>query len=109
MSTVILLTYFQVQAGALELFSDRLTEVSTKMRHDIVPTIIKITDRIRNILVSKSEGSVRPSAFRALQSIGLTLCPGEESSLTNAIQPILAAIKGHTATSVALAALSPLP
>jgi U3 small nucleolar RNA-associated protein 10 len=103
------LTYFQVQAGALELLSDRLSEVSTKMRCEIVPTIIKITEAIRDLLASKSMGSVASSAFRALQSIGITLCPGEESSLTDAIPLILAGIKGRTAASSALAALSPLP
>jgi U3 small nucleolar RNA-associated protein 10 len=102
--------YFQVHAGALELLSDRLAEVSQKMRQDIVPTIAKITDAIRNLLVSKMDASVASSAFRALQSIGLTLCPGEESSLTEIISPILAAIRGRTAAAPsALAALSPLP
>jgi len=102
-------TFFQVQAGALELLSNRLSDVSTKMRQDIVPTIVKIIDAIRNLLVSKANGSIESSALRALRSIGLTLCPGEESSLTITIPAITNAIKERTAVSLALAALSPLP
>lgn len=78
------------------------------MRQNIVPTMVKITDAIRNLLVAKTD-AVAPSAFRALRSIGLNLSPGEESSLTNTISPILAAIRERTLASWALAALSPLP
>jgi U3 small nucleolar RNA-associated protein 10 len=102
------ISYLQVQAGALDLLSQRLPNVSTKMRQDIVPTIIKIVVATRNLLVSKND-SLAPSAFRALRSIALTLCTGEESSLTETISPILTAIRERTSSSWALAAMSPLP
>ena len=79
------------------------------MRQDIAPTIIKIVAATRDLLVSKTNDSVAPSAFRALRSIALTLCPGEESSLTETIPPILIAIRERTSSSWALAAMSPLP
>jgi U3 small nucleolar RNA-associated protein 10 len=71
--------------------------------------VTKIVVAIQRLLATQTDGVLALSAFRALRSIGLTLCSGEKSSITTIIPQILSAIKNRTATPLALAALSPLP
>ncbi|KAG5644278.1 hypothetical protein DXG03_008763 [Asterophora parasitica] len=99
----------QVQSGALELLSERLPQVAEKTRLAIVSTITKIIGAIRGLLSSQPSEALSVASFKALRSIGRTLCPGEESSLTETIPLILASIKGRTGAAAAMSALSPLP
>ncbi|KAG6902641.1 hypothetical protein C0995_013766 [Termitomyces sp. Mi166 len=98
-----------VQSGALDLLSERLSQVTEKTRQTAVPTIVKIINLIRGLLTSRINESLTRAAYKALRSIGLSMCLGEESSLTEAIPLILVSIRGRTATAAALSALSPLP
>lgn len=83
--------------------------MSVKTRQDIVPTINDIVAAIQKLLITQTDGVLVSSAFKALRSIGLTLCAGEESCITTIIPQILEAIKKRAAAPSALAALSPLP
>ncbi|KAG6866337.1 hypothetical protein C0991_005804 [Blastosporella zonata] len=98
-----------VQSGALDLLSERLSQVTEKTRLSVVPIITKITGVIRGLLSSQTNEALTRAAYNALRSIGLTMCPGEESSLTEVVPLILISIKGRTAAAAALSALSPLP
>lgn len=99
----------KVQTGALDLLSHRLPDISDKIRHDITPTVNQIIESIRKVVVAQSEGPLVVSAFRAMASIGSTMCPGEENSMTNSIPLLIAAIRGRTLAASAMAALAPLP
>ncbi|KAG6909155.1 hypothetical protein DXG01_001782 [Tephrocybe rancida] len=98
-----------VQSGALELLSDRLPQVTDKTRVSIVPIIVKITGVIRNLLSSQANETLTRAAYKALRSIGLTMCPSEESCLTEVVPLMLISIRGRNVASAALSALSPLP
>ncbi|RDB23790.1 U3 small nucleolar RNA-associated protein 10 [Hypsizygus marmoreus] len=98
-----------VQTGALDLFSERLLIISDKTRFNIVPVIVKILGFVKELLSLQTDPATTLSAFKALRSIGLTLRPGEESSVTDILPLILGAINGYALASPAMAALSPLP
>ncbi|KAF8064012.1 hypothetical protein FPV67DRAFT_198389 [Lyophyllum atratum] len=98
-----------VQSGALDLFSERLPQVAEKTRLAVVPVIIKIIGVIRGLLSSQTEEALTLSSFKALRAIGLTLCPREESPITETIPLVLGFIKRRKATAAAMSALSPLP
>lgn len=93
----------------MNLFSERLPHASSKTRVNVTPTIIKIIGAVRELLKTQADQAIVLSAFSALRSIGLTMCAGEEASLTETVPLIIAAIKGRTSSSSAMAALSPLP
>ncbi|KAF9468309.1 hypothetical protein BDZ94DRAFT_1246474 [Collybia nuda] len=99
----------KIQAGAMNLLCERLPDVSPKTRQEIVPTINDIIIAIKNVLTTKADGVLLSSALRAIRSIGLTLSPGEESSITSVIPHIIKVVKTRSEAPSALAALSPLP
>ncbi|GLB44223.1 putative U3 small nucleolar RNA-associated protein 10 [Lyophyllum shimeji] len=99
-----------VQAGALDLLSERLPQVSEKTRRAVVPVIRKIIGAIVDLLTSsQANDTLTSAAFKALRYIGLSLCAGEESTVAETIPLILASIKGRKAAGPAMSALSPLP
>ncbi|KAJ6630100.1 hypothetical protein B0H10DRAFT_1984968 [Mycena sp. CBHHK59/15] len=98
----------RVQGGSLDLLSERLPEVAKGTRTKITARVNEIVEEIRKFLVLYPEGPLAASGYRALQSIGSNMCPGEESSLTTMIPVILAAIRGRKMTTSAMAALAPL-
>jgi len=65
-------------------------------------------DLIRNIVSSTPEEGLTISALMALRTISLTMRPGEESSLANAIPAVLAAIQGQKALAAAMSTLPPM-
>ncbi|KAI0670242.1 hypothetical protein C8Q78DRAFT_1138718 [Trametes maxima] len=93
-----------VQAGALDLFSSRLTEVSDKARRELTPSIVQIVDRVRSILPSAQETLAR-SALEAVAAISETLSSGEEGSLASIVPPVLGAVRQTGARASALRAL----
>ncbi|KAG5637085.1 hypothetical protein H0H81_005818 [Sphagnurus paluster] len=98
-----------VQTGALDLLSERLPQVSERTRLALVPAIAKIIGVIGELLCSHTVEAISVASFKALRSIGLSLCPGEESALAETIPFILKSIRGRNATVPAICALSPLP
>lgn len=69
----------------------------------------KITEHIRRVISQQPEVTLSIAGFRALASIGRTMCPGEESQITDAVPLILVAIRDRKTASAAMTALSPLP
>ncbi|CDO68790.1 hypothetical protein BN946_scf184989.g56 [Trametes cinnabarina] len=102
--TVLQSSSVNAQAGALELFGDRLSEVADKTRRQLTPSIVKIVDRIRAILSAASESLARP-ALRALATISDTICPGEEGPITNTLPLVLDAVRKESLRTPALQAL----
>ncbi|KAF8154101.1 hypothetical protein B0H34DRAFT_800000 [Crassisporium funariophilum] len=96
----------KVQAGALELLGKRLPDVSAQLRVQITDTVNTIIASIKNLLTTHKEGPVVTSAFQALNAIALTICPGEESSMTELVPFALSASKERPPVAAALAALS---
>ena len=89
-----------MQSGALGLFSERLPNVSAKVREDGVATIVKIIKSIQSI------ASREPmTSYQALQSIGLTVLPGEEPALTSTIPLLVAGIRARRNVASAMAVL----
>jgi U3 small nucleolar RNA-associated protein 10 len=82
--------------------------VSEKIRHEITPTVNNIIDSIRTLIALHPDGPLAVAAFRALRIIGLTTCPGEESSLMNILPLVITAIRGRKMAPSAMAALSSL-
>ncbi|KAH9893998.1 hypothetical protein C8Q73DRAFT_694035 [Cubamyces lactineus] len=93
-----------VQAGALELLSDRLSEVAEKTRRQLTPTIIQVLDRIRAVFAVAQEAVSRP-ALKAIAAISNTLCAGEEGSLTNTMPLVLNAVRQESLRAPAFGAL----
>ncbi|KAI9060150.1 hypothetical protein FKP32DRAFT_1760434 [Trametes sanguinea] len=102
--TVVQSSSANAQSGALELFGDRLTEVAEKTRRQLTPSIVKIVDRIRDILSGAQEALARP-ALRALATISDTLSPGEEGSITNTLPLVLESLRREALRIPALQAL----
>ncbi|TFK83295.1 hypothetical protein K466DRAFT_498737 [Polyporus arcularius HHB13444] len=78
-----------VQAGALELLSERLTEVAEKARAALSSSIVKVVGVIRDILSAANESPLAQSALRALTAICNTLAQGEEGSVSSAVPLVL--------------------
>ena len=94
----------QVQAGALELLSERLSDVAEKTRRQLTPTIVQVVDRIRAVFAVTQEAVARP-ALKAIAAISDTLCAGEEGSLTNTMPLVLNAVRQQTLRMSAFHAL----
>lgn len=94
----------QVQAGALELISDRLTDVAEKARRTLTITVVQIVDKIRSVLTGAEDALAR-SALRALSIVSDTLSPGEESSITSTVPLILESVRRESVRAPALHAL----
>ncbi len=86
---IVLISSFQVQAGALELLSERLTEVAEKARAALSSSIVKVVGIIRDILSAAKESPLAQSALRALTAICNTLAQGEEGSVSSAVPLVL--------------------
>ncbi|KAI0632952.1 hypothetical protein C8Q77DRAFT_1120632 [Trametes polyzona] len=95
------------QAGALELLSDRLTDVAEKARRALTPTIVQIVDKIRSVFSGAEEALAR-SALRALAVIGDSMSSGEESAITNTVPLVLGAVQRQALRVPALSTLLPL-
>ncbi|KAJ8482003.1 hypothetical protein ONZ51_g5640 [Trametes cubensis] len=93
-----------VQAGALELLSERLSDVAEKTRRQLTPTIVQVVDRIRAMFAVTQEAVARP-ALKAIAAISDTLCAGEEGSLTNTMPLVLNAVRQQTLRMSAFQAL----
>ncbi|KAJ7582775.1 hypothetical protein C8J56DRAFT_230499 [Mycena floridula] len=99
----------QVQAGALELLGDRLPRVSDKVRREISPSVITITETIRMLLTAQPEETIFSGAFKALTAIAMTGCSGEENSMIAVIPLVLAAVRSRKSSTSAMAVLAALP
>ncbi|KAI0830231.1 hypothetical protein BC628DRAFT_1357002 [Trametes gibbosa] len=92
------------QAGALDLLSDRLTNIAEKSRRMLTPTIVQIVDKIRSISSGTQENLTR-SALRALAAVNDTLSAGEESSVTSTVPLVLDALRHEPLREPALRSL----
>ncbi|KII90106.1 hypothetical protein PLICRDRAFT_686024 [Plicaturopsis crispa FD-325 SS-3] len=97
----------RIQAGALNIFTARLPLITDKTRRAITPIIVRIVDSIRKVLSASPEVSLATAAFNALKVVGATICPGEESSVTNTVPLVLAAIRDRKMAVPAITVLSP--
>lgn len=100
--------FYQIQTGALDLLESRLNQVASVVRKEVTSTINGVLECIRRILSSSENSAVVISALKALKSIAETMCPGEETSLTKALSPVLDTIQNRTTTTEAMATLLPL-
>ncbi|KAK1226193.1 snoRNA-binding rRNA-processing protein utp10 [Marasmius sp. AFHP31] len=98
-----------VKAGALELLHSRLSRISTTVRQTVASSIIKIAENVQRLLSQQLEKSLMVSAFRAIESIGLTMVPGEESCLSGLVPSLISASKDRDLASSAVSALATLP
>ncbi|KAF8192665.1 hypothetical protein K438DRAFT_2017867 [Mycena galopus ATCC 62051] len=98
----------QVQGGALDLLSERLHNVASGTRLKITTRVNASVEEIRKLLLLHPDGPLAASSYKALQSVGATMSPGEEGSLTKMVSPILSAIRGRKMAAPAMAALAPL-
>lgn len=99
---------FQIQAGALELLGQRLTDVTDNMRSTLTPTLVTLLREIKDILSSHPVTRLRRSAFYAMTSVSRTACAGEETSLLGALPLILEAVRDQDMSVAALNVLVPL-
>ena len=79
------------------------------MRQAVVPSIVKIAENVQRLFSQQPEKSIMVSAFRAIESIGLTMVPGEESCLGNLVPSLISATKDRDLASAAVSALATLP
>ncbi|KAM6493306.1 hypothetical protein JOM56_011440 [Amanita muscaria] len=99
-----------VQSGALDLLGERLPMIADNVRQTVTDMVKKVIDWIRTLITSQIDVPVMEPAFRALRSIGSSLQPGEEATISDAVPIILAIIKQEAPIAhVALASLVPLP
>ncbi|KAG7098539.1 hypothetical protein E1B28_000475 [Marasmius oreades] len=98
-----------VQAGALDLLYSRLPKISTSVRQEVVPSIVKIVESVQTILSHRPEKAAIFSALKAIEAIGSTMSQGEESCLTNLISSMIVLIKDRELGTSAMSALAPLP
>ncbi|KJA17838.1 hypothetical protein HYPSUDRAFT_191636 [Hypholoma sublateritium FD-334 SS-4] len=98
----------KVQAGALELLAKRLPDVSAKARPGVSTSVISILTSIKHLTTTQKDGQVIVHAFHALESIASTICPGEESLLTELVPFTLSGTKDSNLAKSALAALAPM-
>ncbi|KAI0369251.1 hypothetical protein BV20DRAFT_968110 [Pilatotrama ljubarskyi] len=102
--TVLQSSSTNAQAGALELFGDRLTEVAEKTRRSLTPSIVQVLDKIRSFLSGADDALARP-ALGALVTVSDTLSPGEENALANMVPLVLDAFRRERLRVPALQAL----
>ncbi|KAJ7054756.1 hypothetical protein C8F01DRAFT_1162846 [Mycena amicta] len=89
----------EVQSGVLLLLSQRLHDVANATRAKITTRINEIIEEMRKLLLAHPD---------ALQSIALTMSPGEEGALTAMVPTLLSAAKAHKMAQPAMSALAPL-
>ena len=82
--------------------------MSTKLRPELAPMVVKILTSIKNVLATQKDGQVVIYALHALRSIASTLAPGEEGPLTDLIPHVFPGHKKQPLVAPALAALSSL-
>ncbi|KAI0920552.1 hypothetical protein AcV5_010550 [Taiwanofungus camphoratus] len=97
-----------VQTGAMELLSERLTSVADRARRELTSSVIKIIDFIKKELASNTDGPLTRATFHALRTISATTCPGEEISLTSTVPLVLGGMRERTTAAPAIQALSSL-
>ncbi|KAL0575096.1 snoRNA-binding rRNA-processing protein utp10 [Marasmius crinis-equi] len=98
-----------VKAGALDLLYLRLPRISNTVRQSVVPSIVKIAENIQKLLSQQPEKSIIVHAFKAVESVGSTMAPGEESCLTNLVSFLVSASKDRDLGVSAMSALATLP
>ncbi|KAF9268872.1 hypothetical protein L218DRAFT_536645 [Marasmius fiardii PR-910] len=98
-----------VQVGALDLLHSRLPRIPNSVRRAMVPSIVKIVERIQAILSHHPEKSTIFSSLKAIEAIGSTMSQGEESCLTNLTSSIIASTQNRELATSAMSALAPLP
>lgn len=97
-----------MQAGALELLAKRLPDVSAKSRPGTTPSVTNILTSIKHLSTTRKDAAVVVHAFHALEAIASTICPGEESLLTELVPFALSGTKDSVLAKSALAALVPM-
>ncbi|KAF9034474.1 hypothetical protein BDZ89DRAFT_1158021 [Hymenopellis radicata] len=97
-----------VQIGALDLLAERLPQVSDHVRQTATNNLVKIIQRIKELLAAHPGSAVAISGFRSLKTIGSGMCAGEESALSDIVPLLLSAIRGRKMAPYAVPALSPL-
>ncbi|KAF9021672.1 hypothetical protein BDZ89DRAFT_1137818 [Hymenopellis radicata] len=97
-----------VQIGALDLLAERLPQVSDHVRQTATNNLVKIIQRIKELLTAHPGSAVAISGFRSLKTIGSGMCAGEESALSDIVPLLLSAIRGRKMALYAVPALSPL-
>jgi hypothetical protein len=98
-----------VKTRVLELLAERLPLVADGVRQEVTPSIKDIVNLIYKLITAPHAESITLAAFKVLRSICITLQPGEESAVTDAVPPVLNTIKQQTSAAPdALSALVPL-
>lgn len=88
------------------MLSDRLPDITPKVRAEVSPAMNKIIVSIRDIIAKQKDDRVLIFSFRALKSIASTLCPADEGPLAGVVQGTLAAVKDQLLAPSALSALA---
>ncbi|KAJ7222324.1 hypothetical protein GGX14DRAFT_663256 [Mycena pura] len=96
------------QGGVLNLLSERLHDVANATRLKITARINETVEEIRKLLLVHSDGPLAVSSYKALQSIAVTMSPGEEGILTSIAPTILTALRAKKMAAPAMGALAPL-
>ncbi|KAF9480276.1 hypothetical protein BDN70DRAFT_905831 [Pholiota conissans] len=96
----------KVQVGVLELLAKRLPDVATKARPGVSASVISILASIKKLASVQKEGPIVINSLQALNSIASTVCPGEESPLTELVPFVLSGAQDQLLAKPALAALA---
>lgn len=78
------------------------------MRQAATNNLVKIIQRIKELLTAHPGSAVAISCFKSLKTIGSGMCAGEESALGDVVPLLLSAIRGRKMALYAVPALSPL-
>ncbi|KAE9407069.1 hypothetical protein BT96DRAFT_987019 [Gymnopus androsaceus JB14] len=101
-----------IQEGALSLLSTRLPLVAGTVRQGAATSIAKICSLVQRTLSQQPSPSLTTSSFNAVRAIGVTLCSGEESSVTSLVPVLVGAINtkmNPDIVSASVRALGTLP
>jgi U3 small nucleolar RNA-associated protein 10 len=91
----------KIHGGVLDVLSNRLHNITDTVRRAVSPAIITILDFVRRTISSTSTETLMISSLKALRTISLTIRPGEEGSLANAIPSVLVAMQRRNALATA--------
>ncbi|KAK0237018.1 armadillo-type protein [Armillaria nabsnona] len=97
-----------VQVGALDLIAERVPMVSDSIRRKSTAAIVKIIERMKDLLIAFPTGPIAVSGLKALKSVGANICSGEEAAITQVLPVLVSDIRGSRNTIHAMSALSPL-
>ncbi|KAF6750908.1 armadillo-type protein [Ephemerocybe angulata] len=99
----------RIRAGALDLLSKRLPNVSDAARQEASPNVVRILANIKAILNKKqTESAVTIASLKALAAIASSMEPSEQGALADLVPVLLAIIEKGEHQTEAWAVLLPL-